>query len=866
VYISEDSSRYCNWPHVGATAKYQDGKERYVNSRTLSFAEQNPDGTFKPASLPLFGGRTYRASITYNDGSSASGGGGNAWASTTFVMPKEKLEGFQFYNPDTPKVITFPFTELETPLRPYNNIETWRREKPRLTQPLCYGIQPASNNSADLRLTGGYSAIGVYPQSKPGDYTIQAFVYWTGMGTLERFTAQTKVRIERRYLSPKNLIFTGPADKTIYGSGSFSWYWVSEDKQIVPVKNPDYEIVLKRGEEVIDMTGNTPQRIKTDYYYNSNDFIHHLWFTDRPKSMGLDYSLSVKHKPTGTTASHSYQTIGSWESTDAQASDPPLKEPPQENETIHPACERYYKNPTGLEFAAGTGARNDPFVICDIKQLKALGQTHLGNNYCRQSGVQCTGILNKDYTRLTNHIILGASLDFKGELINPILPCLYVNWGSPTRWGWGGFILDGQMRSISNYVIVDSEKDYMALFSETRHTYQNLIIRNPTVRGRKYVAALLANSAMDLQRPYNNDELEKIDISKAESAKQGLPYGLNNIHVIGGVVIGESHIGGAAVGWEALNEIGVYGTQVRYGGGGSIAGGVTPGLISGNKLFFSGTISPYGVSWSLKYLGGIAGVNMGRLTNTLMTGKVISPDNNSCYYPNNNCSSTGGVVGINRGHIINSQMSGLVVTRGGLVGGIAGANEWHGASLFGQLFGLDIKHPLYSRSRFPELVGIIRAEVDGSVWGSASAQEYECLGRIVPIIGVGGYKSCLGEQTITPFVAGAAGGIIGFNQALIQDSKFTGVVRGTSVVGGITGFTASTNLVRNESAGTVSGSSGASTYGALVGRDISDIKLPLRLDSNKITPGEGNPNWAIGSGGGKFTIPTVSNVPELFDR
>jgi hypothetical protein len=211
-------------------------------------------------------------------------------------------------------------------------------------------------------------------------------------------------------------------------------------------------------------------------------------------------------------------------------------------------------------------------------------------------------------------------------------------------------------------------------------------------------------------------------------------------------------------------------------------------------------------------------------------------------------------------------MSGLVVTRGGLVGGIAGANEWHGASLFGQLFGLDIKHPLYSRSRFPELVGIIRAEVDGSVWGSASAQEYECLGRIVPIIGVGGYKSCLGEQTITPFVAGAAGGIIGFNQALIQDSKFTGVVRGTSVVGGITGFTASTNLVRNESAGTVSGSSGASTYGALVGRDISDIKLPLRLDSNKITPGEGNPNWAIGSGGGKFTIPTVSNVPELFDR
>ncbi len=813
VYIDSSLRRYCNFPGVSAKAKYKDGNTRWLNVASVSYAEQRPDGTWGDAKLPLYGGRTYRASITYNDGSTSSGGGGNAVASTTFTMPKENLEKIDFGLSGKIPVI---FRNSESGIRYFY-------------QSAVCALSSSSSEPAGIRTSFGSSYVNVSPDSL-GLYTVKAQGYYTGMGVRELKQGEFNVDIKdavpillnvvERMYPENNSLFSA------YGSRILEITLVDSEKRRVFFDLKDLDIKLYQGTNEINLATDLRRKMVLSYsgVRSQHDVTLHLY----PKSLGESYNFKVTYKPTGFSAAREFTDIGSWEASDTTPWDLPSTEPPKKNDAVHPACQEYFKTPTALEFAGGVGSDEDPLIICTVEQLKKLGQGVIErSNYCvEKSKTQAPCKRNKEYQ---SALRLGANIDFKGEAIKSIQLS-------------SAAALDGEMHAISNYIIVDSEQYYQALFGNYgMRAVSNLIIENPTVRGNSYVAALAANSE---------------------------PISARNVTVMGGVVWGRSHVGGVALYLKNSKNVRVIGTEVRFERYG--VGGVAQFLRGDNtQLLFAGRIASAGVPGNSDSIGGIAMSNNGATaSNLLMTGDVVTLNSYTGHV------FVGGIVGQNDGLLVNTEMRGNVVSTGGGVGGITGVN-WgvsHGQRQFAS-FGLDRLKPHPSGESFYRAKGIIRAKVSGSVWGGMTRKQLECVDKVAKILGVGGGTNCVGD--IQSQIGGRSdvGGIAGINYGLIQDSEFSGTVRAINGVGGIVGSDSSgsqgiANYVRNTSAGAVSASDGAKDYGALIGYApfLLDT-IPPRLDSNIIKPGDGNPTWAIGKWGPKeFQSKITSNVPDFYDR
>jgi len=333
-------------------------------------------------------------------------------------------------------------------------------------------------------------------------------------------------------------------------------------------------------------------------------------------------------------------------------------------------------------------------------------------------------------------------------------------------------------------------------------------------------------------------------------------------------VWGERWIGGAFTDAVDLQNVRVFGTEVRYelGEVGGVAANVRG---KANKLLFTGTIAPAGVpGYLLISTGGIAADMDGLVTNVLMTGSVITL--NAFNLKGREAPGVGGIVGANRSLLINAVMRGNVVSTANGVGGIAGRQD-------GQAMVPDPLKPFEPQLRFNRTTAIIGSRVDGNIWAGMDRKQLECIEEVAKIIGVGGSTQCVGDIKSQRGGRSDVGGIVGVNRgALIQDSVFAGTVRGVTGVGGIAGYDAEgggefldqvSNYVRNESRGTVSASDSASGYGALIGlSEPYGGHLLSRFDSNVIVPGLENPTWAIGKQGKVINSTMTNNVPDHYDR
>jgi hypothetical protein len=617
---------------------------------------------------------------------------------------------------------------------------------------------------------------------------------------------------------------------SVYGSRPLEVTLVDSRGRFFPV-NPkdDLEIKVTQGGRPIDFRSDSRIRIEIGERERSGRFLLHAY----PRSLGESYTVSVLHKPTGFSASRTFTDLGSWESKDSIPWNLPSESQPGRNEKLHPACEQYLKAPSGLEYAGGTGTEKDPLIVCDTRQLSSLRRSALQSEYCKQRDMKC------QRAQFSFAVALGANIDFKFEKMQAIEADYSVR------------VLDGDMHSISNYVIVDSEKNGQALFSRLS-SIKNLIIKNPVVRGGSNVAALVADRVGDTV--------------------------LENVCMIGGSVWGSRYVGGLVVRGFKLRNVRVFGTEIRYEQGeiGGIAAELAGRLNHSDQLLFAGRIAPAGVPGATQRVGGVAAVLYGGLSNTLVTGDVISLNSSTSQ------TLVGGIVGVNGGMIVNTVMRGNVVSTGSSVGGIAGANsgesprfrEWSS-------FGLDRDAPEpVNGLNFHRTSAIVRAKVEGSIWGGMSRKRLLCIDKVAEIVGVGGSTDCIGDTRSQSGGHSDVGGIAGINGGLIQDSEFTGTVRGVSGVGGIVGTNAGffsgfwtgtanvANYVRNRSAGIVSASEGAIEMGSLIGQVPFFLLgiIPPRLDSNVIVPREGNPTWAIGRWDKQVQAPITSNVPEFYDR
>lgn len=816
--------KYCRFPQVSVTAKYKDGAERLAAFRSVSFAELRPDGKWGDAAIPLYGGRTYRASATYNDGSQASGGGGESVISTTFVMPKEPLD-----------TISFGVRDRDMPTEIFRNA---------LSQTLFISRGVCSLTAAQVtpitKTTA--QASGEMVRVHPGDlglYKVTAQGFYTGMGQREQkegyFTVEVKDTV------PETIIFKKTSERDLnkkarpedgYGSKNFEILLFDKDQRQVFFNGADLDVSLKQGGRLIDSKNS--ERVWWEFFdrlqslSSSVGLSSHLY----PKSFGEQYEFTVTHRPTGLTATRSFTDIGSWEASDKPPLNLPSEEPPTVNTSVHPTCIEYAKAPTGLEFAGGSGTDTDPVVICNETQLRSYGKGFIFSDtpYCKTTK-KCRGIPNPDRPSQRLYVaLLGDSIDFKGANITPI----------EFQWVHDAHRLDGGMRSISNYAIVDSEQDRRGLISSTSGLndleVRNLIVNNPVVRGNSYVAALYGGLA---------------------------PIKLVNVSVVGGAVWGKNFVGGVVASGRSLEHVRVFGTEVRYEG--FRAGGLAWSLSGGSRLLFTGSVAPAGVPGNTEYIGGIAGVMSGRVTDVLMTGKVITLNS----FRNN--TGVGGIAGASsQNTLINVVMRGNVVSTGAGVGGIVGM-------LNGGSFGLDPLKPYAPVNQdIVRYSAIIGARVEGNIWGGMSRKELECIDKVAQILGVGGGTNCIGDIKSQKGGRSDVGGIVGSNVGgLIQDSVFAGTVRGVSAVGGIVGYDRGvSNYVRNISSGVVSASEGVSEYGALIGLSESlraqdksfKGRVVSRFDSNTIVPGEGNPSWAIGKLDNEIASTMTSNVPDYFDR
>jgi hypothetical protein len=826
---------YCYRPSAAVLAKYKDGSQRQLSLASQSYSEKLEDGTYKDMVLPLYGGRQYRVTATYNDGNVEAGGGGNAIISAEFKMPKSELSKLEF---------NFSGRKLTGGLKFFQNVyQLSYVDGNGVCQLTRISSDPASGLTMRIR---GASIDFVPTSSQKGDYIVSAEAVFTGQGYDETISGDLSVNIDRAIptkleLATKNQHFKD-SGKLAYGDQVIDVRLYDKDNRAIIFTVKDIELGLMQGDRVVDYL--------TDPRHNiSYGTPHQLLLSAFPKSINLNYSLSARHKETDLKSKLDFQLVGAWESKDARdevsmeigpawslsgyeslgSFESPSWGKPMNNRSKDPVCEAVPATDLKHPFAAGTGSKESPFLICTVDQFKAI------DAFCSKF-------------RICNFMALGADLDFAGGKLTPISHTLFYSE------------FDGRNHVLSNFVIVDSEMNRVGIFELAPKAVKNLILANPTVRGGSNVGALAGQLA-------------------------GV---LDNVHVVGGVVWGRGAVGGMVGHGQQgpWTNITVHKTEVRYEQ--STAGGIfgavyadqtstiidnqptlIPNIKQLNKCYFSGNVSPAGVPGGSQNIGGITGGASGNvIRNCLVTGNVITLNSWSGE------TKVGGIAGLLQdAFVIDSEMRGNIVSTGSGVGGIAGV--LFTSQIFPSRSGFGLELPeafaITNRSQFItsylRQAGIVRSKFSGSAWGGMSRKKLECLDEVAIILGVGGSTNCVGDTVSQSGGYSNVGGIVGkADHGLIQENSFTGKVRGINNVGGIAGFITVSNLVRNTSNGIISASAGISEYGGIVGMvEFYWNRIISRLDSNSFTTNDSGPTWGVGKWGATLKQ-TIDNVPAEFDR
>ena len=844
-------SCFCQKPGTSVTAYYKDGKARLLNLASVSYAEKKPNDLYEDMVTPIFGGRTFRVSATYNDGNLDSGGGGNAIVSTEITYPQVKSDEICDHNPydrtNTPHCVennpfrlslssaTLKNFILNDPVVMYNNAYGPNYiEAPDLCSIALVSVEP----STGLGISTAGNLLEIRPLgATPGRYKVKVKGYYTGGGYDEEFTREFELIIKRAVAKQATLLpapypyYANPlyANKLPYGTNQFDIRVYSEDDppvQIIHTKE-DLEIELfDQNNKKIDIAASA------GFYESLSSNNIRLTMGLFPKTFDATLRLKVTYKPDNLSAEYPFQLYGANEFDQPKKGNPVKIVEPVPNDSVHPSCSgvdstysppgQSDNNDTGSALtkndpSAGDGTEKNPYIICTANQL--LQPTKSRGGYFK----------------------LGQNIDFRGHKINPI------------KFADGE--LDGDNHSISNYVIIDSETDRVGLFHTIPTHVKNLILVNPSVRGRRYVGALAGV----------------------------LSGSLKNVYVKGGVVWGHQTVGGLVgqfTTWRGETEnIGNFGTIVQYEG--HYAGGLF-GILSSHggekpvdsqgldirreikNCYMSGKVAPAGLPNSSTAIGGIAGAAYGNhlIRNCLVTGNTIALNHQ------NSDTLVGGIAGIMKNTlIIDSVVTGNIVSTGSAVGGIVGmalGRRGH----FGLPFTTPPIHSTDKNHMTPYLrrTGVLRSSFSGQVWAGMSRKYLTCTDEVVEIIGKGGGEDCLGDIKNQNGGYSDAGGIAGSAVwTTLQENHFSGTVRGVKRIGGLVGVGNITNFVRNTVSGTVSASDGGLDYGALAGWIVFGAgKIPSRFDGNQFTPSAANGKWAVGKNGDKAQVVDISKEPTPF--
>ena len=229
---------------------------------------------------------------------------------------------------------------------------------------------------------------------------------------------------------------------------------------------------------------------------------------------------------------------------------------------------------------------------------------------------------------------------------------------------------------------------------------------------------------------------------------------------------------------------------------------------------------------STSHVGGLVGINSGRITESYVTGSVTSEytntrsrvDRNGRVLPEIKSQGyqSGGLVGVNHGRISDSHTI-VAVSGAGGIGGLAGGNDHNaviinsyadsnvsGSSRLGGLAGYNSGEVIYSyaagavtaRERGPggshteDIGGLVGINLEGGrITGSYATGPVAGSGRVGGLVGHSRKDSRITGSYATGAVAGNGnvGGLVGGNSGAVFGSYATGAVAGSGNVGGLVG-------------------------------------------------------------------------------
>lgn len=267
-------------------------------------------------------------------------------------------------------------------------------------------------------------------------------------------------------------------------------------------------------------------------------------------------------------------------------------------------------NPSYVEgkFSAGTGERDDPYIICHPEEFNLIGD-------------------NSVY--LSSHFRLGRDIDFSTllsnlnyspfvcanafEKINPVGGNDCTSFAPPAFEG----SFDGDNFTIRNVILPNDDYNYMGLFRIIGQdgVVQNLKIQDSLIEGKAFVGALTGS---------NEGRIENIDIVRSIISARGKQNHIGdaeNDSIVGGA-IGISSPSPSA----HIFDVHVYDTEIE--GEGDYIGGVVGAHQTINdlvQLSFSGEIyveADNDSSPAIKNIGGVVGSSQGNIELSKSSGLI----------------------------------------------------------------------------------------------------------------------------------------------------------------------------------------------------------------------------------------------------
>ena len=397
-------------------------------------------------------------------------------------------------------------------------------------------------------------------------------------------------------------------------------------------------------------------------------------------------------------------------------------------------------------------------------------------------------------------------------------------------------IFDGNLYTISNLLIDDSNRDYVGFFGYTTSEIRNTQLDSVSVNGRDYVGGLVGyqgsgtiSNSYATGRANGNSNIGGL-VGRQQSGTIINSYAM-------GSVSGRAQAVGGLVGWQQSGTI----TNSYATGSVSGRGQRVGGLVGQQNGNITNSYATGRVSGSVHRVGGLVGEQNGNITNSYATGRVIGTGRGM-----SNSNYVGGLVGWQEsGTITNSSATGNVSGRAGAVGGLVGWQESGtitNSSATGSVSGIG--------DRVGGLVGgqvsgtitdsYAKGRVDGStnVGGLVGRQESGTITNSSAtgiVVGsnqyVGGLVGLQDSGTITNSsatgnVSGSmnhVGGLVGEQRGAITNSYATGNVNGSmNYVGGLVGYQNSGTISSSYATGMVIGSS-SNRVGGLVGEQQGAI-------------------------------------------